>query len=134
MKKTYWARFFEDEGGDGFTVDVPDLPGCVTEGDTWEDAVYMVRDAMRGWLRLSLEEGEPLPAARGREAVAAAETFEGAGQPRLEQIAVDLGDSSISAIPEGVMSDMARLSMARGVPVGALLTLAAREYLARENA
>lgn len=34
----------------GYTVYVPDLPGCVSEGDTIEDATEMIRDAMAGFL------------------------------------------------------------------------------------
>jgi hypothetical protein len=37
----------EQEGG--YSVIVPDLPGCVTQGDTAEEAFAMAKDAMEGW-------------------------------------------------------------------------------------
>ncbi len=37
-----------EEGG--FNVFVPDLPGCVTQGDSYDHAVAMVQDAIALWL------------------------------------------------------------------------------------
>ena len=44
-----------DEGG--FTVYVPSLPGCISEGETIEEALSNIREA----IDLYLEEEEPLP-------------------------------------------------------------------------
>ena len=38
MKLIYPAIFYPFEEGEGYTVEVPDLPGCVSEGDTLADA------------------------------------------------------------------------------------------------
>jgi predicted RNase H-like HicB family nuclease len=43
-----------DEGG--YTVYVPSLPGCISEGDTMEEALANIREA----IDLYLEEEEPL--------------------------------------------------------------------------
>ncbi len=48
----------------GFTVEVPDVPGCVTGGATIEEAVRMVRDALGGCLCVYEDEGVDLPAPR----------------------------------------------------------------------
>ena len=48
-----------DEGG--YTVTVPALPGCVTEGDTLEEAVAMAREAICGYLESLRLHGEPIP-------------------------------------------------------------------------
>ncbi len=48
-----------DEGG--YTVTVPELQGCVTEGDTLEEALEMVKDAMIGLLTVKAEYGDPIP-------------------------------------------------------------------------
>ena len=64
MKLTYPACFYpceEKEGG--YTVEVPDLPGCVTEGDTLADAILMAVDAASGWVLDELEDGKPAPVA-----------------------------------------------------------------------
>jgi antitoxin HicB len=49
----------EPEGG--WYVGVKELPGCMSEGDTPEEAIEMIRDAMRGWIEIALEDGDPIP-------------------------------------------------------------------------
>ncbi|HEY7061794.1 MAG TPA: type II toxin-antitoxin system HicB family antitoxin [Chloroflexota bacterium] len=48
-----------DEGG--FTVTVPSLPGCITEGDTLDEAVANAQEAIRLFLRVLEKHGEPIP-------------------------------------------------------------------------
>ena len=40
---------------------VVELPGCMTEGDTPEEAADMIQDALAGWLEVALEDGRPIP-------------------------------------------------------------------------
>ena len=47
-----------EEGG--FWAEVPAIPGCVTEGDTWEQLLLNIYDAVEGCL--SVEVGTPLEA------------------------------------------------------------------------
>ncbi|MDR0504109.1 MAG: type II toxin-antitoxin system HicB family antitoxin [Treponema sp.] len=54
MRFTYPAIFYEGEGG--FTVEVPDLPGCVSGGDTLAEAILMGTDAASGWVLTELED------------------------------------------------------------------------------
>lgn len=63
MKLIYPAVFSPWDDGNGYTVEVPDLPGCVTEGATLADAILMAQDAASGWVLDELEEGRPVPAA-----------------------------------------------------------------------
>jgi predicted RNase H-like HicB family nuclease len=42
-----------EEGG--FWAEAPALPGCVSEGDTFEEAVASIREAMAGWLEVAAE-------------------------------------------------------------------------------
>ena len=49
-----------EEGG--YTVVVPALPGCVSEGDTEEEALENIRDAIVGWLAVARKHGLTLPA------------------------------------------------------------------------
>jgi antitoxin HicB len=49
-----------DETG-GYVVTCPALPGLVTEGDTLEEAREMAADAIRGYLEVLIEDGEPIP-------------------------------------------------------------------------
>lgn len=64
MKLTYPACFYPcEEKPNGYTVEVPDLPGCVSEGETLADAILMATDAASGWILDELEDGNPVPPA-----------------------------------------------------------------------
>lgn len=54
-----------DEGG--FWAEVPALPGCVTEGETWEELVANLREAVESCLRVPPGDYEPLGAGREEE-------------------------------------------------------------------
>lgn len=43
---------------------VLELPGCMTEGDSPEDAMAMIQDALVAWLETALETGFPIPEPR----------------------------------------------------------------------
>ncbi|KMZ43999.1 MULTISPECIES: type II toxin-antitoxin system HicB family antitoxin [Bacillales] len=45
----------------GFVVTFPDLPGCITEGDDWEEACNMAKEALELHLYGMEEEGLPIP-------------------------------------------------------------------------
>ena len=61
MKLTYPACFYQDDTSSGYAVVVPDLPGCVSGGDTLADAILMATDAASGWVLDELEDGNPIP-------------------------------------------------------------------------
>lgn len=37
----------------GFWAEVPALPGCITEGDTMEEVLANLKDAIQGWLEVA---------------------------------------------------------------------------------
>lgn len=45
----------------GFVAAIPDLPGCITQGDTKEEALQMLEDAKMAWIETALEEGIEIP-------------------------------------------------------------------------
>lgn len=61
MKLTYPACFYQDGETGNYTVEVPDLPGCVSGGSTLPDAILMAEDAASGWILDELEDGKPVP-------------------------------------------------------------------------
>lgn len=61
MKACYPAIFIPYGGS--FTVEFPDLPGCVTQGDSLQEAFEMAEDAACGWILTSIEDGEDVPSA-----------------------------------------------------------------------
>lgn len=63
MKLIYPAIFIPCLENPGYTVEVPDLPGCVSEGSSLENAIEMGTDAACGWILGELEDGNTVPAA-----------------------------------------------------------------------
>lgn len=61
MKLVYPACFYEEEDG-GYSVDIPDLLGCCTQGSTLEEALEMAQDAALGWILTAIEDNEEIPA------------------------------------------------------------------------
>ena len=56
----YRMEIVEDHDEGGFVVSYPDLPGCITCGETVESAVANAQDAKRAWLEAALEDGIPI--------------------------------------------------------------------------
>lgn len=63
IKLVYPAIFNPFEGAPGYTVVAPDLPGCVTEGDSLTDAIFMAEDAASGWISGEPQDGKSAPCA-----------------------------------------------------------------------
>jgi predicted RNase H-like HicB family nuclease len=57
---SYTVHFIPAEEG-GYTVEVPALEGCVTEGDTFEEAEQNAREAISLYLESLQHRGLPLP-------------------------------------------------------------------------
>lgn len=60
-----YTVIFEPAEEGGYVVSVPALPGCVTEGDTLEEAMEMVKDAISGYIASLKKHGEPIPMESG---------------------------------------------------------------------
>lgn len=50
-----------DDDGGGYLVTVPDLPGCMADGATPEEAIAEARDAIKSWLATARKFGDPIP-------------------------------------------------------------------------
>lgn len=50
----------DDEGG-GWLVTYPDLPGCMSDGETPEEAMINGKDALTAWLKAAQETGRDIP-------------------------------------------------------------------------
>lgn len=57
----YWSD--EDQA---FLAEAPELPGCMAHGNSYEEALRNVRDAMAFWLDVAREQGESIPTPKGR--------------------------------------------------------------------
>lgn len=50
-----------EEDGSGYVVIFPDLPGCMADGATPEEAFKQAQDAMIAWIKTAKEFGDPIP-------------------------------------------------------------------------
>lgn len=57
MKMNYRMEIVTDREEGGYVVSFPDLPGCITCGETVEAALSNAEDAKRAWIEAALEEG-----------------------------------------------------------------------------
>ncbi len=68
MKKTvndylgmpYAKEVIQYENG-SFFIKIKELPGCMSEGDTLQEAYDMILDAMKDWITVALEKGQNIP-------------------------------------------------------------------------
>ena len=61
MRIIYPAILSKWDDGDGYTIRIPDLKGCISEGDTLEDAIAMGTDAACGYIITELNDGNKIP-------------------------------------------------------------------------
>jgi predicted RNase H-like HicB family nuclease len=59
-RRVLLQQFEENKGW--WTVECPTLPGCISEGQTPEDALANIKEAMELWLEVALEAGQAIPA------------------------------------------------------------------------
>lgn len=57
----YWSE--EDHA---FIVEVPELPGCMADGETYEQAVANAKIVIGQWIETAHELGKPIPEPKGR--------------------------------------------------------------------
>jgi predicted RNase H-like HicB family nuclease len=57
----YWSE--EDQA---FIIEVPELPGCMADGETYEDAVQNAEVVIREWIDTARELGRSIPEPKGR--------------------------------------------------------------------
>lgn len=60
LKQPYARVLTPDENG-GYTADVLEIPDCFSEGETADEAMENLEDAMRGWFEVAIEQGKAIP-------------------------------------------------------------------------
>jgi predicted RNase H-like HicB family nuclease len=63
MKLEYAVRIerLADANGGGYLATVPDLPGCMSDGETPEEALKNVQEAIESWVEAAKEWNEDIP-------------------------------------------------------------------------
>lgn len=57
----YWS-----EDDNAFLVEVPELPGCMADGETVGDAIANAEVVIREWIEIAKERGQKIPEPKGK--------------------------------------------------------------------
>src|SRR4051794_5524036 len=65
----YTIEIYRDDTDDAvaYVARVVELPGCLTQADSFDEMEEMLQDAMRAWIETALEDGQPVPEPRTSE-------------------------------------------------------------------
>lgn len=69
MDTYIFPAIFEPSEDGGYCVTFPDLPGCITEGDTLKEAMSMAKDALELFIYNMEDDGEELPTPSAPETI-----------------------------------------------------------------
>jgi antitoxin HicB len=101
----YHIEVIFDASGEepGWFAQVAELPGCMTQANSFEAAGTEIREAMRGWIELALEDGRPIP------------------EPRA---AGDYSGKFVARVPRSLHRQLAEAAEQEGVSLNAFVNVA----------
>ncbi len=70
MTMKYELIIYWSEEDSSFVVEVPELPGCVADGETYIEALQNAQTVMQEWIETAQELGRPIPQPKGKLAYA----------------------------------------------------------------
>jgi antitoxin HicB len=104
-----------EEGG-GFLITFPDLPGCMSDGETEADAIANGRDAFESWVSARADAGKPIP--------------EPAYRPEATP---SVSGRFVTRLPKSVHAKLAERAKAEGVSLNTLVLTFIAEGLGRKD-
>ncbi len=124
------------EKNSAYGVSVPDLPGCISAGNTLDESLVMIREAIELHLEGMIEDGEVIPPARSLEDVRSDRRFRGVAAFALVQIdASNLRSKAVRiniTLPERVLARIDAAAKRIGETRSGLIAAATSEYIARK--
>ena len=66
MDSKYGIIIFWSEDDEAFVAEVPELPGCMADGKTYQEALENAEQIIGEWIETAQEEGRPIPQPKGR--------------------------------------------------------------------
>jgi len=66
MSSRYEVIIFWSEDDECFVAEVPELPGCMADGASYQEAVTHAETAIRDWIETANKLGRPVPKPKGR--------------------------------------------------------------------
>lgn len=109
-------RLTEEEGG-GYLISFPDLPGCMSDGETMAEAIENGRDAFLGWVSLQAEMGRPIPEPRWRP----------------EEAVPHVSGKFVQRLPKSLHAKLAERARREGVSLNTLVLTLIAESLGRRE-
>lgn len=111
----FTIRPLRDDDGGGYLIEFPDLPGCMSDGETVEDAIANGEDAKRCWIEAMREAGRSVPSPSAE----IAESYSGKWQLRA---------------PKSLHRKLAERAKREGVSLNTLAVTLLAEGLGERNA
>ena len=66
MHNRYEITIFWSDDDQCFVAEVPELPGCMADGSTYQEAVTHAERAIQDWIETAQKIGRPIPKPKGR--------------------------------------------------------------------
>ena len=66
MDSKYEIVIFWSSEDDAFVAEVPELPGCMADGKTYNEALSNAEQIIQEWIETAKEIGRPIPRPKGR--------------------------------------------------------------------
>ena len=125
---TYIALIRKDKDS-AFGVEFPDFPGCISAGDTLDEAVAGSKEALELHVEGMLEDGDEIPDPSGLEVVRKLPEYKGA-VPVLVDVPVVRRNKRVNiTMDEGLLEKIDELAAAMGTTRSGFLAIAARKSL-----
>jgi predicted RNase H-like HicB family nuclease len=99
------SRLEEKDGG-GFLITFPDLPGCMSDGDTEEEALENGKDAFLAWISARMDQGKRIPEPKARP---------------VDYVAADVSGRFLARLPKYIHARLVKRAQREGVSVNALV-------------
>jgi antitoxin HicB len=112
LKYPFEIRNLSEEEGRGYLISFPDLPGCISDGETIEETIKNGIDAMNSWLKTAKEFNDAIP------------------EPGSSQAS----GRFVQRIPKSLHARLAARAKQEGVSMNALVTSIIAESLGKKEA
>lgn len=135
---THYVALIDGKPG-AFGVVVPDLPGCTSAGQNFDEAVTHAVEAVRLWIEDALADGEAIPSARDMEILRTdpdiADALAQGAAFALVPVLIDSGRPAKAnlSLDSGLLAAIDAAATARGLTRSAFLASAARDKIALEG-
>ena len=112
LKYPFEIRPLSEEEGGGYLIAFPDLPGCISDGETIEDAIINGIDAANSWIETAKEFNDLIPGPGSSQA----------------------SGRFVQRIPKSLHARLAARAKQEGVSMNALVTAIIAETLGKREA